>query len=456
MTEWQYLHPPGVELTEIEWRPVFTTREGGRIATDAPLANLWRQAAGRSVRSFGNLNGGEATMRAGVASLAEARLLDRVPAATPTRTGPPSLGSASGPEGVVSIVIVTFQSDSWLDACIASLRGQTYRATETIIVDNASPRDPSAMIAERFPEVRYHRLAAPHSFAAALNRGVELASGDYLLLLNPDVVLDPEAVGALVSRARSDSRCAAVAAKLRFLWAPAFLNGIGNRVEDRNWGADNFIGHLDLGQFDSIDQVPSACFAAALIPRTAWSAVGRVDDGFPMYYEDVEWCYRARLLGYVILSAPQARVYHAFGSQAAAATPEIGRAKLANVAYGRLRLAVKLLSGPLRRRFLRHYATEDRANTLRYLRHGDVEAAGAYARAWAKLARDVPGLLAVNRRLRRAAPSPLDEVFARQSSLPAGLVWHGLPELTFSHVRRIYLPLLAGGATRPIPEFPLS
>ena len=101
--------------------------------------------------------------------------------------------------------------------------------------------------------------------AGAVNRGVENAAGRYFLLLNPDVELEPNVIALMVNAVQDNPFCAAVTAKLKFLWAPAFLNGIGNFVGGFSWGTDIALGHLDMGQFDGVRQVPSACFAGTLI-----------------------------------------------------------------------------------------------------------------------------------------------------------------------------------------------
>jgi GT2 family glycosyltransferase len=100
------------------------------------------------------------------------------------------------------------------------------------------------------------------------------------------------------------------------------------------------------------------------INRAAWDAVGPVDEGFPMYYEDSEWCYRARLLGYKILPAPQAVIYHAFGGKVPSGDVDtLSPTKLRNVVYGRYRFVIKL-NGETLFRFLRNYWVEDWANFL--------------------------------------------------------------------------------------------
>jgi len=71
------------------------------------------------------------------------------------------------------------------------------------------------------------------------------AIGAHFLILNPDIRLEPDAVSHMVAVAQSNPLTAAVAAKLKFWWAPGFLNGLGNRVETSDWGTDN--GVLRLG-----------------------------------------------------------------------------------------------------------------------------------------------------------------------------------------------------------------
>src|SRR6185369_7147742 len=112
------------------------------------------------------------------------------------------------------------------------------------------------------------------TYAAALNEGVAAAAARFFLLLNADVQLHPDAVRLMVETAGGDPRIAAVAPKLRLWRTPGFLNGIGNRVQTMDWGTDNGIGQLDLGQFDHWTDVPSGCFVALLVSAAVVRDVG--------------------------------------------------------------------------------------------------------------------------------------------------------------------------------------
>jgi GT2 family glycosyltransferase len=437
-----YSRPPGVTAVTLAGRPGWATPQDGRIAGDDGLLAIWEAPESAPADPVG---------RAAVTCLAEAGLLvrDGHPLIAPVRPVPPA-----GTAGVsVSVVLVTYNSGEWIDACLASLRRQTHHALEVVVVDNGSPVDPVADVRRAHPEARYVRQPAGRSFASALNAGAAVATGSALLFLNPDVELEPDAIAQMVARLSTRPRVGAVAAKLRFHWAPAFLNGLGNRVEARSWGSDNAIGHLDLGQFDDRLLVPSACFAAALIPRDAWMAVGPVDEGYPMYYEDVAWCYRARRLGFDIVSAPDAVVYHAFGSRLASGDePGLTPRKLAHVVYGRVRFASTALGGPTGRRFREAYLREDLANVRVMARRGDLAGVRAYARAWLRVAAHAWSWRSLVATL-DDAPVTAEAVVEADARWPDGLTWNGVPELTLPIVRDVYLPLLAAGRTRPLPEW---
>lgn len=448
--EWRYLHPAGVTEVSVSGRPGWRTVQDGRVAGDDGLLALWRSSHEKTLHELLADAADPDHLRAALACLSEAGLL--------VRSGfrGPAIGRQPAPPSslVVSVVLVTYDSEGWIAECLASLRQQTHTAMEVIVVDNGSPRDPVSTVKAANPNARYVRQPAGRSFASALNAGAALATGRALLFLNPDVALEADAVAQMVARLEASPRAAAVAAKLRFYWAPAFLNGIGNRVESFSWGTDNGIGHLDLGQFDDRTVVPSACFAAALISLAAWNAVGRVDEGFPMYYEDVEWCYRARRLGFDIVSAPEAIVYHAFGSRLATGDePGLSPRKLAHVAYGRLRFISTVFDGATRRRFRRSYVREDISNYRASVKAGDSATAAAYRRAWWRAAIRLPQWHLKALGLARRAKVDAARLALADTNWPAGLTWQGVPELTEAIVRTTYLPIFRSGRARVVPEW---
>jgi GT2 family glycosyltransferase len=339
-----YSIPAGVQLSHDRKRPLLSTPQGGKVALDDELASLWKRANGRTLNELLEIYRAEAVkpqlVMAGLACLVEAGLLLRSDDNPQTA---PALQLAHGP--LVSVVIVGYNSREWLQECIPSLLEQTYSPLEIIFVDNGSQDDSLPWLAHNYPQVKTFRIEISVSLAAAINQGISQVEGEYFLILNPDLSLEPDAVAQMMAVMQADPNCAAVAAKLRFWWARAFLNGLGNRVGAFSFGTDNALGHLDLGQFDHWEELPSACFAAALLSRSAWQVVGQVDEGFPMFYEDADWSYRARSLGFTIRAAPLAVIYHALGARVPSGGGEqLSPQKIRNVVYGRLRFITKIVS----------------------------------------------------------------------------------------------------------------
>jgi hypothetical protein len=234
---------------------------------------------------------------------------------------------------------------------------------------------------------------------------------------------------------------------------PHFLNGLGNLVGPLSWGTDIGLGHLDLGQFEHWEALPSACFAATLIPAWAIHDVGRLDEQFPLYYEDSEWCYRARLLGYTIQAAPAALVYHAFSGR----VPEenktsLAPAKLRRVVFGRLNFITKINSLGYYLRFFFNYCLEDLARFSIAILRGRWSTARMILLGWQDYFRSLHDLS-----MRRQEIQPrrrLDDrtLYQLQRLAPAPFIRQGSPLLTWDHICFHYSRLIFAGHTVELPE----
>jgi GT2 family glycosyltransferase len=343
---------------------------------------------------------------------------------------------------LISVIMVGFNSLNWVRISIPELHAQSYPQLEIVFVDNGSEDGSSEWITENYSHIKLCQFTEPQHLSKAINYGVEHAQGTYLLMLNPDVRLTNDAIMRLYERVHEEGEVAAVAAKLRFADATNFLNGIGNRVGPFSWGVDNGLGHLDMGQFDHWRELPSVCFAATLIKRDAWNAVGPLDEGFPLYYEDSEWSYRARALGYKLLAAPQSVIYHDFSpGSASTIMSQLQPGKLRNVVYGRLRFATKLISSGLLWRFLFGYLSEDLCRLLfsfLTLRFSDVI---AILSGWNLFLRNLRKIRLQNYSLSRQRVVKDQALFRVRSEIPPVLIRKGRPEFTWDLILRYYIPL---------------
>jgi GT2 family glycosyltransferase len=450
----QYVHPAGVAAHHDAGRPLLSTAEGGFVAVDDPLVALWRGAAGHSLAELAehplhvDLTG---LVPAALACLAEAGLLSRIPAAPPPSPSP----RTPPPHSVIAIIIVSVPGELvWLEELVRALNGQ-HHPVEVLVVDNAVGTDMMAWLAERRLSAKVHSLSVRTNFASALNAGVAAAPpSDYVFLLNADVKPHAYCVGNLVARAAETPRCAAVAPKL-YLWrTPAFLNGLGNRVPGWGFGTDNGMGQLDLGQLDDWTEIPSGCLAAVLMSRAALADVGPFDAGYPLYYEDTDWSFRARIRGYRIAAAPDAHALHAYGATwTSGEATSLSPMKLRNAIIGQFRFAAKIPS-PGRSALLGLHALNDSwINVSGAVRTRDRAALGAYARAAGRIAWTLPSVLLERRRIQSRRVTRDADLFAHADDLTPSMTWRNLPELTMPNVRDYYAPLIAARRTRPLPEF---
>ena len=225
-----------------------------------------------------------------------------------------------------SIIIVSFNTREILRGCLARLFEVTQDLhIEVIVVDNNS-RDASAEMVERdFPAVKSIRSGVNLGFAAANNLGFKAAGGEFILLLNPDALLEPGALHKALAHISADPAIGMGGGRLldeagrmqpsarrypSLLNEVLVLSGLAARFPksrffgrfDRTWD--------DSGRPASVDWVPGAF---ALIRRSALDAVGPFDERFFLYYEEVDLCLRLHRAGWAIWYWPDVLVRHTGG-----------------------------------------------------------------------------------------------------------------------------------------------
>lgn len=224
----------------------------------------------------------------------------------------------------LSVVVVSWNTRALTTACLASLPAAAGPLTwDAWVVDNASSDDSVAAIRAAHPAV--HVIANPTNvgFAAANNQGISACAGRYVLLLNSDTVAAPGSLAALVAFADAHPRAGVVGPRLEnpdgsfqtgptpfpSLWTELLsVTGIGRRLSYRGYPSRREAVSLKAQR---TDYVVGACMLAR---RQAIDQVGGLDEGYFMYSEEPDWCWRMRLAGWETWFTPEAVVTH-FGGQ---------------------------------------------------------------------------------------------------------------------------------------------
>ena len=233
--------------------------------------------------------------------------------------------SANGP--VLSACIVNWNTLDDLRACLVSLEKFPYTrgAMEIVVVDNGSTDGSAAMVRAEFPQTALVANGANESYAKGTNQSVAGAPGDLLLLLNPDTEVTNGALDVLADFLLAKPGAGACAAKLVFPngqtqpsvrgfpdpWAVLWdIVGLARLFpKSQTFGAYRQAGFDYEG--DGLAAQPMAsCF---LITRRAWETVGPMDERFPLFFNDVDWCLRAYNAGFEIWYTAQAVVTHKGG-----------------------------------------------------------------------------------------------------------------------------------------------
>ncbi len=260
----------------------------------------------------------------------------------------------------LSIIIVTYNSASQIDGCLASLSANPSSVDhETLIVDNASPDDTAAAVRQRWPGVRVIDAGANVGFARANNVGIRQTVGELVLLLNPDTVVPAGAIDTLVASldARPDAAAvgprlvdAAGRAELSFGAMIAPLAELRQKllVAGNDRGAPLVGAYVDrmTRRAREVDWVSGACL---LVRRADAEAVGLIDERYFMYAEDVDFCAALRARGRKVLFTPGALVVHLRG-RSVASMP-----RATEMAYRRSQLAFYAKHHPGWVPFLRAY-----------------------------------------------------------------------------------------------------
>jgi O-antigen biosynthesis protein len=202
-----------------------------------------------------------------------------------------------------SLIVLNWNGEEFIKNCIESIKENTFFLHEIIVVDNGS-RDASISILEEYEEKKEIMLiknSENKGFSRGNNQGINAASGDYIVLLNNDITLEKKWLTRLVEKAEEDKKNGIVGCRLVFpggkvQHAGAFINsaGIGK----------NYLEHAE-GEVDFVTA------AVVLIKRKVIEEIGLLDEGYsPIYFEDVDFCYRARTAGFNVIYTPKVTIVH--------------------------------------------------------------------------------------------------------------------------------------------------
>lgn len=209
-----------------------------------------------------------------------------------------------------SVIILSWNGMKYLKDCLNAILAQDYPDFEVIVVDNGSTDGSPDFVSAHYSQVRLIRNKYNLGFAAGNNVGLKAAVGDVLILLNQDTVVQPGWLTALVNILEKE---VIGIAGCKILYPDGkTIQHAGGWIEwplglTHHYGQ----GEQDVGQWDVPQPVEYVTGAAMAFRRDVLKGVGFLDEEFwPGYFEDTDFCLRARKVGYEIWYTPDAVLTH--------------------------------------------------------------------------------------------------------------------------------------------------
>jgi GT2 family glycosyltransferase len=210
----------------------------------------------------------------------------------------------------ITIVIPNYNGMRYLEGCLNSLAWQSDRDFEIVMIDNASTDGSVGWVRRHYPDVRIRAYHRNTGFCRAVNAGISMSRGKYVLLLNNDVVCDPEMVSSLRSAMDSRPQAFSCCAKLLQMSDPSKIDDAGDFYNVFGWAFARGKGKSSA-RYTEPEKVFACCAAAAIYRKSVFSRIGLFDERHFAYLEDIDVGYRAMRHGYENWYIPQAIVRHA-------------------------------------------------------------------------------------------------------------------------------------------------
>lgn len=227
----------------------------------------------------------------------------------------------------LSVCIVTYKARDLLRGCLQSLYETTPSSQiEVIVVDNGSKDGVGEMLRQEYPEIRFIENEGNAGFTRPMNQALQAGRGRYLLLLNPDTIIQPQALNRLAAFLDAHPKAGICGPKVlnrdRTLQKPcrrgesrpwaviSYFTGLAALFPKSKWFGEYLMSYMDEDETHQVAGVAGSCM---LVRREVFDQIGYLDERFFAYQEDADLCFRARQAGWQIYYVPESQIIH-FGS----------------------------------------------------------------------------------------------------------------------------------------------
>ncbi|MEK7504084.1 MAG: glycosyltransferase family 2 protein [Patescibacteria group bacterium] len=227
----------------------------------------------------------------------------------------------------ISVIVINWNVSDSFERCIKSILETKYPDLELILIDNDSHKKPKI---PQDPRVTYIQNKSNIGFPAAVNQGLKLFVGDYVLLLNPDTKLPKDFFETAIKFIECHPQAGVMGPKFESEGSVFPEPSIVNTISEYWFGHKGLTEKYTPDKVSSVNAVSGACM---FMPRKVVEKVGLFTDQVFMYYEDLDYCRRLRKLGYKVMFNPEIQIFHEHGQSAKQTSQDKYRNFLEILAY---------------------------------------------------------------------------------------------------------------------------
>lgn len=223
-------------------------------------------------------------------------------------------------EKLVSIIILNYNKYNYTLECLESLKNQTYQKFEVILVDNGSKNNLFMEFKreiKKFEDMLKIKLIRNNInllFVAGTNKAIKMSNGEFICLLNYDVILSPDFIEKMVNFLETHPEAGMITPKIKIYKDQCILWNTGAFVNFRSGIVIGNRGYLEYDpynlKYNEIESIGFAPGTAVFINKRVIEEIGLMDEIFLMYHEDPDWNIRAQNKGFKSYYVPTTIVYH--------------------------------------------------------------------------------------------------------------------------------------------------
>jgi len=210
---------------------------------------------------------------------------------------------------LISIVILNYNAGELLIDCIDSIQKSIYKNFEIILVDNVSKDNSHKKCKEKFPNIKLIENSENLGYCEGNNVGLRVAKGRFVVILNPDTIVEPSWLSELLSAFRKNGDG---------IYQPKFLASTdhsmllstGNMIQIFGFGYSRSKGDLDRGQYEKFEKINFASGTCIFTSKKIIEKIGLFESFLFAFHDDFELCWRGALIGINSFYVPTAIVYH--------------------------------------------------------------------------------------------------------------------------------------------------